>query len=69
MEDNQAGVKVCKSGGSQMFMHLPQTHRADATAVAEQYARGIIGLPYCPTQDQAADVGANRFARRPSRAQ
>eukprot|EP00959_Pyramimonas_sp_CCMP1952_P142616 2985951-Pyramimonas_sp.AAC.1 len=40
MEDNRAVVKVCKAGGSHKLMHLPRAHRTDASAVAEQFARG-----------------------------
>ena len=61
MEDNQAVVKVCKAGGSQKLMHLPRTHRIDASAVAEQFSRGTVDLVYTPTQDQAADIGTKRF--------
>eukprot|EP00959_Pyramimonas_sp_CCMP1952_P263310 5506151-Pyramimonas_sp.AAC.1 len=66
MEDNQAVAKVCKAGGSQKLMHLPRTHRVDASAVAEQFARGTVDLAYCPTHDQAADIGAKRFEQPPS---
>eukprot|EP00959_Pyramimonas_sp_CCMP1952_P075111 1569377-Pyramimonas_sp.AAC.1 len=47
-------------------MHLPRAHRADAPAVAGQLARGIIDMAYCPTQDQADDVGTERFDHFPS---
>ena len=66
MEDNQAVVKVCRAGGSQKLMHLPRTHRIDASAVAEQFARGTVDLVYTPTQDQAADIGTKRFEQPPS---
>eukprot|EP00959_Pyramimonas_sp_CCMP1952_P121767 2545795-Pyramimonas_sp.AAC.1 len=65
MEDNQAVVKVCKAGGPQKLMHLPRARRVDAPAVAEQFARGTVNLVYCPTHDQAADVGAKRSEQTP----
>eukprot|EP00959_Pyramimonas_sp_CCMP1952_P110316 2307925-Pyramimonas_sp.AAC.1 len=65
MEDNRAVVKICKAGGPQQLMHLPQTHRMGAAAVAEQFARGI-DLAHCFARDQAAYVGAERFERPPS---
>ena len=48
-------------------MHLPRTHRIEASAVAEQIARGIVDLVYCRTRNLAADVGAKRFEQPPSR--
>eukprot|EP00959_Pyramimonas_sp_CCMP1952_P061613 1287608-Pyramimonas_sp.AAC.1 len=66
MEDNQAVVKVCKAGGAQKLMHLPRTNRIDASAVAEQFARGAVNLAHCPTHDQAADIGPKRFEQPPS---
>eukprot|EP00959_Pyramimonas_sp_CCMP1952_P264171 5524079-Pyramimonas_sp.AAC.1 len=66
MEDNQDVVKVCKAGGSQKLMHLPRTHRIDASAVAEQFARGALNLACRPTRDQAADIGAKRYEQPPS---
>eukprot|EP00959_Pyramimonas_sp_CCMP1952_P366320 7672093-Pyramimonas_sp.AAC.1 len=47
-------------------MHLPRTHRIDASAVAEQFARGTVNLVYSPTRGQAADIGAKRFEQPPS---
>eukprot|EP00959_Pyramimonas_sp_CCMP1952_P052363 1094708-Pyramimonas_sp.AAC.1 len=47
-------------------MHLPRTSRIAATAVAGQFARGIVDVSECPTQDQVADVGVKRFGQPPS---
>eukprot|EP00959_Pyramimonas_sp_CCMP1952_P310761 6503349-Pyramimonas_sp.AAC.1 len=44
------------------LMHLPRTHRSDAAAVSEQFSRGIVELQYERTQNEAADIGAKRFA-------
>eukprot|EP00959_Pyramimonas_sp_CCMP1952_P184198 3851808-Pyramimonas_sp.AAC.1 len=39
LDDNQAVCEVIKAGGSMALMHLPRTHRIDAAAVSEQFAR------------------------------
>ena len=35
MEENEAVVKICRSRNSQKLMHLPRTHRVDASFIAE----------------------------------
>ena len=45
---------------------MPRTHRIDASAIAEQFSRGIVDLTYSPTQNQAADVGTKRFEQPPA---
>eukprot|EP00959_Pyramimonas_sp_CCMP1952_P058047 1211578-Pyramimonas_sp.AAC.1 len=44
LEDNQAVCKVIKAGGPMKLMHQPRTHRIDATAVSEQFSRGLVEL-------------------------
>ncbi len=61
-EDNDAVVKVCKSGGSMKLMHMNRTHRVDAAFVADCFddERGV-NLRYTKTDDQAADICTKRF--------
>ncbi len=38
-EDNEAVIKICRSGGSQKLMHMNKTHRVDAASIAEQFGK------------------------------
>ncbi len=61
-EDNDAVVKVCRSGGSMKLMHMNRTHRIDAAFVADCFGEGRnIKLRYTKTDDQAADICTKRF--------
>eukprot|EP00959_Pyramimonas_sp_CCMP1952_P465372 9488179-Pyramimonas_sp.AAC.1 len=61
LEDNQAVCEVIRAGGSMKLMHLPRTHRIDASVVSEQLSRGLVQLQCERTQNEAADIGTKRF--------
>eukprot|EP00959_Pyramimonas_sp_CCMP1952_P282828 5912160-Pyramimonas_sp.AAC.1 len=61
MEDNRAVCRVIIAGGSLKLMHLPRTHRIDAAATSEQFTRGVVHLQCERAQNEAADIGAERF--------
>ena len=60
--DNEAVIKICRSGGSQKLMHMNQTHRLHAAAIAEQFGpkKPCVLLP-THTEDQASDICTKRF--------
>ena len=61
-EDNEAVIKICRSGGSHKFMHMNKTHRLDAAAIAEQFGpdKPCVLSP-THTEDQASYVCTKRF--------
>eukprot|EP00959_Pyramimonas_sp_CCMP1952_P351448 7363552-Pyramimonas_sp.AAC.1 len=61
MDDHQAVCKVIEAGGSMQLMHLPGTNRIDAAAISEQFIHGAVSLQDERAQNEAADVGAQRF--------
>ncbi len=61
-EDNEAVIKICRSGGSQKLMHMNKTHRVDAAFIAEQFGKDKpCDLTDTHTADQAADICTKRF--------
>ena len=56
-EDNEAMIKICKSGMSQKLKHVSRTHRINIGWVAERFRDDpfILVLP-TKSQDQAADI-------------
>ena len=66
MEDNEAVVKICRSGNSQKLMHLPRTHRVDASFIAEcTQELNICKIGHAHTDNQAADICTKRFTDPP----
>eukprot|EP00959_Pyramimonas_sp_CCMP1952_P376991 7896401-Pyramimonas_sp.AAC.1 len=50
-----------KAGGSMTLMHLPRAHRVDAAAISERRTSGVVTFQYERIQNEAADIGTNRF--------
>ena len=66
MEDNEAVVKICRSGNSQKLMHLPRTHRVDAAFIAEcTQDLAVCKMGHTHTDNQAADICTKRFTDPP----
>ena len=66
MEDNEAVVKICRSGNSQKLMHLPRTHRVDASFIAEcTQELNVCKMGHAHTDNQAADICTKRFTDPP----
>eukprot|EP00959_Pyramimonas_sp_CCMP1952_P133933 2801195-Pyramimonas_sp.AAC.1 len=42
-------------------MHLSRTHRIDVAAMSEHITRGVVDLQCERAQNDAADIGAERF--------
>ena len=66
MEDNEAVVKICRSGNSQKLMHLPRTHRVDAAFIAEcTKDLAVCTMGHTHTDNQAADICTKSFTDPP----
>eukprot|EP00959_Pyramimonas_sp_CCMP1952_P106355 2223571-Pyramimonas_sp.AAC.1 len=57
----QAACQVIEAGGSLKLMHLPRAHRVDAAISSEQFTRGVVSLQCERTQNEASDIGTERF--------
>ena len=55
-EDNQATIRVCRSGRSPSLRHLARTHRVSLSWLYEVFQRGDVKLGYIVTTSQAADI-------------
>ena len=61
-EDNEAMIKICKSGFSQRLRHASRTHRVDVAFIVERFQNDPY-MTIVPTAsaDQAADIYTKRF--------
>jgi hypothetical protein len=61
-EDNEAMIKIMKSGQSQKMRHLNRTHKVDLAFMIETIESDpFITVRYIGTTDQAADIYTKRF--------
>ena len=56
MEDNTATITVLKNGYSARLRHLAKHHRVNLSSTCEAIKDHGILVPYCPTDEQAADI-------------
>ena len=56
MEDNTACITVLKSGYSSRLRHIMKHHRVNLSSTCEAIKDHGIIVPYCPTDEQAADI-------------
>ena len=61
-EDNEAMIKICRSGRSQKLAHLPRTHKVSCAFISERMDQDPnISLQVTRSEDQAADLYTKRF--------
>ena len=61
-EDNEATIKICRSGRSQRLAHLPRTHKVSCAFISERMDQDPnITLQVTKSEDQAADLYTKRF--------
>ena len=61
-EDNEAMMKICKSGQSQKMRHLGRTHRVSIQSIVELFQNDpSVKMEATKTIDQAADIYTKRF--------
>ena len=61
-EDNEAMMKICKSGQTQKMRHLLRQHRVSIQFLIERFAADpMVGMLPTKTRDQAADIYTKRF--------
>ena len=61
-EDNEAMIKICKSGHLSKMRHLQRTHKVNAAWTADRFREDPnILLDLCKSIDQAADIYTKRF--------
>ena len=56
MEDNTACIQVLKAGYSARLRHISKHHRVNLSSTCEAIKDHGILVPYCPTDEQAADI-------------
>ena len=55
-EDNQATIKVAKTGYSAKLRNITRHHKVDLGSIAEELENQNIDIEYCKTEEQCADV-------------
>ena len=62
MEDNEAMIKIMKSGCSQKLRHASRTHRVNVSFIVERFQTDpYMAVVPTHTDDQAADMYTKRF--------
>ena len=56
MEDNEATIKIAKSGYSAKLRHMTRHQKIHIGSVKEVLDREHTYIPHCPTDKQAADI-------------
>jgi len=60
-EDNEAMIKVCRSGRNPTMRHLLRAHGVSVAYLKEVFDRPDINLQYVPSARQAADIYTKSF--------
>ena len=60
-EDNQAMIRVVKSGRNPTMRHLSRVHRVSVASLYERYQEEGREIKYCDTKDMAADIYTKHF--------
>jgi hypothetical protein len=60
-EYNQAMIRICETGKKPTMRHLGRTHGVSVAWLHERMQDGDVGMSYCDTSDQSADVYTKTF--------
>jgi len=63
-EDNEATIRIIKTGKSPALRHIGRTHRLDLAFLHETNAKGEMITEYCPTDYMCADVFTKHFTNK-----
>jgi hypothetical protein len=62
LEDNQATLQILKTGKNPTLRHVARTHRVNLAWISDVFRKcKQMGLKYCSTADQAADIMTKGF--------
>ena len=61
-EDNEAALKIIKSGKNPKLRHVGRTHKVDIMFLHETFSQDQMVMHYCDTLKQRADIFTKAFS-------